>query len=68
MIQAKPLNIYQTMDYASSTYYAKDAYSKVLAAAEQRNVPVEQQASPADCKAHGSNYMFTDDFNPGKRH
>jgi len=67
--QAKAaLNIYQTMDYARSTYYAKDAYSKVLAAAEQINVPVEQQASPADYKAHGSNYMFTDDFNPGKRH
>jgi len=68
MIQAKPLNIYQTMDYANSAYYAKYAYSKVLAAAEQINVFVEQQASPADYKAHGSNYMFSDDFNPGKRH
>jgi len=62
------LNIYQTMDYENSAYYAKDAYSKVLAAAQQINVPVEQQASPADYKAHGTNYMFTDDFTPGRRH
>jgi hypothetical protein len=48
-------------------YYAKDAYSKVLAAAQQINIPVEQEASPADYKAHGSNYMFTDDFTPGRK-
>jgi len=62
------LNVYQSLDYANSAYYAKDAYSRVLEAAQQIKVPVEQQASPADYKAHGSNYMFSDDFNPGRRH
>ena len=62
------LNIYQTLDYANSAYYAKDAYSKVFEAAQRISVPVEQQASPADYKAHGSNYMFSDDFNSGRRH
>ena len=61
-------NVYQSLDYANSAYYAKDAYSKVLEAAQQIKVPVEQQASTADYKAHGSNYMFSDDFNPGRRH
>ena len=64
---AVSLNIYQTMDYASAVFYAKDAYSKILAAAALINVRVEQQASPADYKAHGSNYMFTDDFTAGRR-
>ena len=56
------LNIYQTMDYANSVYYAQDAYTKVLSAAQQINVPVEQEAPQADYKAHGANYMFSDDF------
>jgi hypothetical protein len=56
------LTIYQTMDYPSALFYAKDAYQKVLSAAAQINVPVEREAWPADYKAHGANYMFTDDF------
>ena len=64
---AAVLNIYQTMDYANAASYAKDAYAKVLAAAAQINVPVEQQAAPADSRAHGANYMLSDDFTVGRR-
>ena len=56
------LTIYQTMDYPSALFHAKDAYQKVLSAAAQINVPVEREAWPADYKAHGANYMFTDDL------
>jgi len=56
------LTIYQTMDYSSALFYAKDAYQKVSSAAAQINIPFEREAWPADYKAHGANYMFTDDF------
>ena len=64
---AAALTLYQTMEYGSAVFYAKDAYSRILAAAAQINVPVEQQAPTADYKAHGSNYMFSDDFSHGLR-
>jgi len=57
---ASSLSAFQAMNYGAAAAHAKDAYTKVLTAATRINVPVEQQTSQADYKAHGRNYMFVD--------
>ncbi len=57
---AAALSLYGSMDYSQASLRAQSAYRKILAAAGQANVKVENQAWPADYKAKGRSPKFVD--------
>jgi hypothetical protein len=57
---ANALNAHAASNWAGAVLLAKDAYDRVLAAAEQINVHIEPEARIADYQSSGQSYAFTD--------